>query len=208
MKRYFCSKKHMHVIQKGTVVLKNDKAVTSTPTILMGCILFAVLLMIFCDSLKLASNGFKAREVSNTIAKQISVTGEITNDTLELARSCINEFEESQGNENRMVTVEIFDSEGGSLQLWGTEYLNIFGQGAGTETYELKNNTDADGKDRNKIQLGDTCKVQVKILNKESMIASPTDSISGLAGNNKKNSAIFSVNSTAVSQVYWKALDK
>lgn len=183
-------------------VLKNNNAVFSTPVILMGCVIFAVLLLIFCDSLKMASNGFKAREMANTIAKQISVTGEISMDTLELAKSCINEFEESEGNENRAVLVHIYDSNDGILQSWGTIYLDGLGGG---ESYDFQENQSSATTSRNQIQLGDTCTVTVMIINKSSSVSSPetTD-----LNKPNSNSSVFQVSSKAVSQIYWKELDR
>lgn len=183
-------------------VLKNNNAAFSTPVILMGCIIFAVLLLIFCDSLKMASNGFKAREMANTIAKQISVTGEISTDTLELAKSCINEFEEAKGNENRGVIVQICDSNDGILQSWGTIYLDGLGGG---DFYDFRENQSSATTSRNQIQLGDTCTVTVIIINKDSSISS--SSFNDL-NNPEASSGVFKVSSKAVSQIYWKELDR
>lgn len=187
---------------KCQLVLKNNNAAFSTPVILMGCVIFAVLLLIFCDSLKMASNGFKAREMANTIAKQISVTGEISMDTLELAKSCINEFEEAEGNENRAVLVHIYDSNDSILQSWGTIYLNGLGGG---ESYDFQENQSSATTSRNQIQLGDTCTVTVMIINKSSSVSSPetTD-----LNKPDMNSSVFQVSSKAVSQIYWKELDR
>lgn len=182
-------------------VLKNNNAAFSTPVILMGCILFAVLMLIFCDSLKMASNGFKAREMANTIAKQISVTGEISTDTLELTKSCINEFEEAKGNENRGVIVNIYDSNDSILQNWGTMYLSGLGS---AENYDFRENQTSATTSRNQIQLGDTCTVEVTIINKTSSISSPE---STNLNKPETNSSVFQVSSKAVSQIYWKELD-
>lgn len=182
--------------------LKNNNAAFSTPVILMGCVIFAVLLLIFCDSLKMASNGFKAREMANTIAKQISVTGEISMDTLELAKSCINEFEEAEGNENRGVIVQICDSNDGLLQNWGTVYLEGLGGG---ESYDFQENQSSATTSRNQIQLGDTCTVTVEIINKSSSVSSPETTV---LNKPETNSSVFQVSSKAVSQIYWKELDR
>lgn len=199
---------------KVKFVLSDEKAYINTPTVLVGMLILVFIVLIFTDAVVVSSQGFQARQAAQTIAKQISVAGEVNEDTKKLAQKVLNEmvqdgYHYSDSNEDnpkiKIIMCQITNSDGEEIQNFGCAIGGEPG-GAVTEMFELDNKTtEKNGKTipMYKFQLGDTAEVTVGILYLGNL--SPTGVIQGnLFG---EHTSSMEAKSTAVSQIYWKELD-
>lgn len=190
---------------KVKFVLSDEKAYINTPTVLVGMLILIFIVLLFTDAVVLSSQGFQARQAASTIAKQISVAGEVNENTANLAKELCYEMMADSGTfaekeKGRMVVVQITDSAGNEIQVFG--YTVVMDEKV--EEFTLANKTtEKNGKTipMYKFQLGDTAKVNVMIFN----TATTTGVIEGSLSNPSRS--LINVKSTAVSQIYWKELD-
>lgn len=190
---------------KVKFVLSDEKAYINTPTVLVGMLILIFIVLLFTDAVVLSSQGFQARQAASTVAKQISVAGEINENTANLAKELCYEMMADSGTfaekeKGRMIVIQITDSSGNEIQSFG--YTVAMDEK--TEDFTLANKTtEKNGKTipMYKFQLGDTAKVNVMIYN----TATTTGVIEGNLFNPSRS--VINVKSTAVSQIYWKELD-
>lgn len=186
-------------------IKSDEKAYINTPTVLVGMLILIFIVLLFTDAVVLSSQGFQARQAASTVAKQISVAGEVNEDTANLAKELCYELMADSGTfaekeKGRTVVIQINDSEDNEIQTFGYTVV----PDETMEDFTLVNKTtEKNGKTipMYKFQLGDTAKVSVMIFN----TATTTGVIEGNLFNPSRS--LINVKSTAVSQIYWKELD-
>ena len=182
----------------------DDTCIVSAPSTAVFILIAVLILAIFMEMGSMASVGFKARETANMIARQVSITGEINQDTAKIAEDFIRYGERINKNTEQ--------------SFWGYPFPVIISVGIDLDTsdhsgYDVQWTSMRATKEENfvredlylpaqedyRAQLGTPIEVLINCT-------VPTRIIADFNFDNDQ-SYYVNITSHGVSQIYWKDLD-